>query len=259
MPEPAKPGDTTGNENGRRRIGEVFFELGFITSEQLDAALVVQRRTGNRLGEILVEQGSLSRLDLASALAEHWEPQPPSRGTRPELSLRPRHATDPIAAQASSLKALEERVEAFGATLEQLESTRVNDAVAAGARFRGIDERLRALDVTLQSVRLEAERTVTSLQAEVSSLSRRVGELEAVRAKEAVLAPPARTPAVGLEGYVAFVPTATGYRLVARSECPPEPGTTVVLEDEVDPLVVVRYGRSPLPFDARPCAYLDFA
>ena len=56
----------------RRPIGEIFVELGFITSEQLDAALDSQRQTGARIGEILVEQGSLSRLDLASALAEQW-------------------------------------------------------------------------------------------------------------------------------------------------------------------------------------------
>ena len=37
-------------------------------------ALEVQREKGGRIGEILVAQGSLSRLDLASALAEHWEP-----------------------------------------------------------------------------------------------------------------------------------------------------------------------------------------
>ena len=56
----------------RRPIGEIFVELGFVTNDQLDAALVVQRETGARIGEVLVEQGSLSRLDLASALAEQW-------------------------------------------------------------------------------------------------------------------------------------------------------------------------------------------
>ncbi len=56
----------------RRPIGEIFVELGFITSEQLEAALAAQSQSGARIGEILVEQGSLTRLDLASALVEQW-------------------------------------------------------------------------------------------------------------------------------------------------------------------------------------------
>ena len=59
---------------GRRPLGEIFVELGFVTRDELDEALAEQLRTGVRLGEILVEQGSLTRLDLATALAEHWEP-----------------------------------------------------------------------------------------------------------------------------------------------------------------------------------------
>ena len=70
-PEPVTP-DTV---RLRRPIGQIFVEFGFITAAQLDAALEVQRATGARIGEILVEQGSLDRLDLASALAEHWEPR----------------------------------------------------------------------------------------------------------------------------------------------------------------------------------------
>ena len=70
-PEPVTP-DTV---RLRRPIGQIFVEFGFITAAQLDAALEVQRTTGARIGEILVEQGSLGRLDLASALAEHWEPR----------------------------------------------------------------------------------------------------------------------------------------------------------------------------------------
>ena len=66
--EPLTPDEV----QNRRPIGEIFVELGFITTDQLDAALAVQSVSGARIGEILVEQGSLSRLDLASALAEQW-------------------------------------------------------------------------------------------------------------------------------------------------------------------------------------------
>ena len=43
----------------RRPLGEIFVELGFISGDQLEAALDTQRETGARIGEILVEQGSL--------------------------------------------------------------------------------------------------------------------------------------------------------------------------------------------------------
>ena len=50
----------TGHEPGgpaRQRIGEIFVELGFITPDELDAALVVQGKTGALIGQILVDQG----------------------------------------------------------------------------------------------------------------------------------------------------------------------------------------------------------
>jgi chromosome segregation ATPase len=53
-------------------IGTLFVEKGLITQEQLDLALEEQGNTGERLGEILVERFGVSRLDLASALAEQW-------------------------------------------------------------------------------------------------------------------------------------------------------------------------------------------
>ncbi len=56
----------------RRPIGEIFVDRGFVTDDQLQKAVEVQSKTGQRIGEVLVEQGSLTRLDLASALAEQW-------------------------------------------------------------------------------------------------------------------------------------------------------------------------------------------
>ena len=53
----------------RRRLGELLLEQGAVTREQLDAALAYQRQTGNRLGAALVEQGVLSEKKLATALA----------------------------------------------------------------------------------------------------------------------------------------------------------------------------------------------
>ena len=66
-------------------------------------------------------------------------------------------------------------------------------------------------------------------------------------------------PVSEAEGCVAFAPTPEGYRLVEIPGPPPEIGSAVVLEVCDGPLVVTRYGRSPLPLDGRPCAYLDRA
>ena len=64
-------------------------------------------------------------------------------------------------------------------------------------------------------------------------------------------------PVLAAEGYVAFAPTPTGYRLLEIPGSPPELGATVGVEGCESLLVVTRYGRSPLPFDRRACAYLD--
>ena len=55
-------------------------------------------------------------------------------------------------------------------------------------------------------------------------------------------------------GYLLFVPSPEGYRLEERDGTAPERDERV----EVDgaPFVVSRVGASPLPLDARPCAYL---
>ncbi len=57
--------------NGRHgRIGEMMLARGLITEEQLEIALEHQRHTGKKMGEILVDLGALSRLDLTKVLAE---------------------------------------------------------------------------------------------------------------------------------------------------------------------------------------------
>ena len=55
---------------GWRRIGDVLVEDGFITGFQLRIALSEQRRTGCRLGEILLARGWLSAADLVKALGK---------------------------------------------------------------------------------------------------------------------------------------------------------------------------------------------
>lgn len=53
------------------RIGNTLIERGLISNEQLSDALEVQRISGRRVGDILVELGALSSFELARVLADH--------------------------------------------------------------------------------------------------------------------------------------------------------------------------------------------
>ncbi|HET9133362.1 MAG TPA: glycosyltransferase [Gemmatimonadales bacterium] len=63
------------------RLGEVLLARGLITAEQLETALRQQRRTGEKLGRLLLILGYVSRLQLAQALADRWR--------RPFLTIAP--------------------------------------------------------------------------------------------------------------------------------------------------------------------------
>ncbi|HEU4895563.1 MAG TPA: glycosyltransferase [Acidimicrobiia bacterium] len=53
-------------------IGARLIEAGLVTPEQLEWALTVQERTGSRLGQILMAEGIVDRLDLYRVLASRW-------------------------------------------------------------------------------------------------------------------------------------------------------------------------------------------
>jgi hypothetical protein len=59
----------------------------------------------------------------------------------------------------------------------------------------------------------------------------------------------------GRAHHVLFVWTPTGYRLEERPGEPPAPGSEVEVAGRVER--VAKLGPSPLPGDARPCAYLQ--
>ena len=55
-----------------RFIADVIVALGYVDREQADAAVQESRRVGKRTGQVLIEQGALSREQLAHALAERF-------------------------------------------------------------------------------------------------------------------------------------------------------------------------------------------
>src|SRR5438128_10636820 len=66
----------------RRPIGQILIDKGEISEVDLEAALAEQERSGRRLGEILIEQGRTSWLAISRAIAEqvldfqNAEPEP---------------------------------------------------------------------------------------------------------------------------------------------------------------------------------------
>ncbi|HEX3738063.1 MAG TPA: glycosyltransferase [Solirubrobacterales bacterium] len=55
------------------RLGEMLLSRGKLTDEQLERALEVQRRQGDRLGEILMHTGVVPEHDVSTTLAEQQE------------------------------------------------------------------------------------------------------------------------------------------------------------------------------------------
>jgi type IV pilus assembly protein PilB len=62
------------DQHGRRlHLGTLLTARGLLTATQLEQALVEKERTGERIGEIIVRQGWLSRREIGEALAEQHE------------------------------------------------------------------------------------------------------------------------------------------------------------------------------------------
>jgi hypothetical protein len=72
-------------------MGQLLVQRGHVTSAQLEAALVEQQETGERLGEILVKHEHISRFDLASALQTQWtwRDEAPEPGAYPAATTPP--------------------------------------------------------------------------------------------------------------------------------------------------------------------------
>jgi type IV pilus assembly protein PilB len=85
-PAPAAPAPPTQSppaqapaRSGRQRVGsktetlgQILLQLGAVTQEQLNEALEIQARTGERIGQILRDIGAVTDEDLARAMAQQW-------------------------------------------------------------------------------------------------------------------------------------------------------------------------------------------
>jgi len=57
----------------RRRIGEILVNEGLVTSEQLEEALRVQKKTGDLLGSVLMDMGLVAESDIAKTMCLQYQ------------------------------------------------------------------------------------------------------------------------------------------------------------------------------------------
>jgi type IV pilus assembly protein PilB len=67
--EPVKGQSERDNFVSRRKLGELLIESGLLTAKKLKDALEIQKSTGKRLGEVLIQMKTISEEEMAFALA----------------------------------------------------------------------------------------------------------------------------------------------------------------------------------------------
>jgi hypothetical protein len=260
--------DAEANESWRR-LGDIFVERGFVTPEQLEQALERQRETGERVGEALVAQGSISKFELAGALAEQMSVLTefePSAAQAPEatvLELATRLEEPVASAEPEPVVGAEPELEpepepepiaiAEPDPVASFEPEPVADpeldlepvAIAE-------PEPIASVEPELEPVAIPEPEPVVSFEPELVASP----ELEPMPAPTflptSLVSPVPKSPF----GWVAFASTTTGYRLVHLSGPLPMVGETLDVPD-VGQLLVLRLGRSPLPADQRTCVFLE--
>jgi len=219
--------DPATNESWRR-LGDIFVERGFVTPDQLEQALMRQRETGERVGEALVAQGSISKFELAGALAEQASALDLAAA---EQAAAAQAATAPEPAPAE-------------ATVVSL-APRLEEPAAAAAPEPGI------------VIEIEPEPDVSELEEasepEVEPEPEPRPPVSVVTSLPIAVVQPEAQPSFG---WVAFASTTTGYRLFQLSGAIPAIGSTVDIPD-LGERVVLRLGRSPLWQDQRTCVFLE--
>ena len=180
---------------GRRTIGEILLEHGFVTKEQVDEATAVQAESGRPLGQILVEAGTITRLELASALAEQWSDSgapigPPVgmtlSGTAPALELpdatvRSAPAPDQpeLLSRVELVEAELERLSAVKEELDKLSAAESEDRMAPlRSAVEELAERMSATEPAIEEIGRRLEFLVVERGDDA-----RLGEIAAVVAE----------------------------------------------------------------------------
>ena len=202
-----------------RPLGELLVEKSLVTEDELELALTEQADSGRLLGAILVERGYVSGPALAVALAEQYGVE-----------------LDTERGFGTGLWAEIDRRHRAGRGTEEPEGKVVKLEAVPAPRVEIVPD----LQPDPELGRLEAENR--RLQDEIERLRGEFTELKLVE-----------TPAPA-DSHLLFVPTPARYLLVERDGAPPEPGSTLELEQGA--FAVAKLGDAPVPGEERPCAFL---
>jgi hypothetical protein len=246
-----------------RPLGRLLVEQGLLSEDELERALGEQASTGRRLGETLVGLGFVSHAALSHALTEQYGIEPKSEtgfGTGLRAGIERRNERDrdgeiepraPIADTMPLLRLVPEgegpephAVEGENLHLAQLEEQWAKLA-AAEERLTDAERELTALREAAGRRRDQAARLVERIRKR----DRRIVELSASET-------PSEPNPDGSRGHLVYAQLADRYVLVERDGDPPEPDAILELPEVGDEKFLVwRLGKSPLPNDARPCAF----
>jgi hypothetical protein len=246
-----------------RPLGRLLVEQGLLSEDELERALEEQASTGRRLGETLVELGFVSHTALSRALTEQYGIEPKSEtgfGTGLRAGIERRNDRDrgeEIESQAASSDAmpllrLVPEGEAPEPQADDGENLHLAQLEEQWAKLAAAEEQLAEAERELTALRQAARRRrdqAVRLVERIRKRDRRIAELS-----ESETAP--QPDAGGSRGHLVYAQLADRYVLVERDGDPPEPDAIVELpEVGEEKLLVCRVGRSPLPNDARPCAF----
>ena len=227
-------------ESARAAAAELVTRLDDLALRTAAAAAAAERALRDELGGVAarLEEQDASGIEAREELRVELERVASSVGWRLER-IEESLASDDNEALRVAVAEVERRLDMQ--VSQQDEQVRVTER-ALRKGLASLGERL----VDNETAYVEAG---TALRRSIERLGAAVVEADARMADQ--------IPVSEVEGYVAFAPTAEGYRLVQMPGRPPALGALVEVEGCDAPLVVTRYGRSPLPLDSRSCAYLD--
>lgn len=160
---------------GRRKLGEILVDLGYIHFAQLEEALQEQQRSGGLLGEVLIRLGYIHADQLAEAQAEQYDVD--YEKVTPE-DVHPEAVDRVPASLARSLKALPLRIEDNKLVVAMANPLDV-DAIDVLQRHTGMyvkvvytnpQDLLKALDFHYSNVAASSE-SLDEVISEVGSLS----------------------------------------------------------------------------------------
>jgi hypothetical protein len=164
----------------QRTIGEILLAHGYVDQEQLDRALARQQETGFPLGQILVEAGSITRLELASALAVQWSDMPIAVRSNDDDSRQGLVASDGGERKARLAPAADPAWQEELSTTVRALGTRLEHVEAALVSLTAQDEGESAVDPELEALRarLDASEALLAEVARRSSESLTPDQLE---------------------------------------------------------------------------------